>query len=126
VAQRLTRRLFEDSRRPIKPADRIREIMAQELQAIPNAGRDGSVPAKIGEIYEGEVSSACPKGTRGRIGLFELFEMTPELEEIILAGPSESKIQAEARRQGMVTMKQDVVLKVLDGVIGMGELLEVV
>ena len=52
--------------------------------------------------------------------------MTPELEKIILEGASESKLQVEAKRQGMSTMKQDGILKVLKGVIGMKELLEVV
>ncbi|MBI4132442.1 MAG: Flp pilus assembly complex ATPase component TadA [Candidatus Sungbacteria bacterium] len=125
VAQRLARRLCEDSRTPVKPDSRTREILEEELAAIPPAVRTELGAPRVGDIYEGAVSAACPKGTRGRIGLFEVFEMTRELEGIILAGPSESKIEAEAKRQGMLTMKQDGVLKVLQGVIGMRELLEV-
>ena len=52
--------------------------------------------------------------------------MTPELEKIILTGPSESKIAEEAKRQLMITMKQDGLLKVLNGVISLEELLEVI
>ena len=58
--------------------------------------------------------------------MFELLEMTPSLEEIIIAGPTESKIMAEAKRQGMITMFQDGIRKVLEGIIGFNELVQVV
>ena len=81
----------------------------------------------LGEkLLEGVASPTCPQGTLGRIGVFEVLEMTPALEKITLEGPSESKILEEARRQSMVTMRQDGLLKVAKGVIGLKELLEVV
>ncbi len=126
MAQRLSRRLCPDSRTAVKISGRAREIIDEELAALPTESERELGVLKTDEIYEGAVSATCPKGSRGRIGLFEVFEMTRELEEIILAGPSESKIEAEARRQGMVTMRQDGVAKVLGGVIGIRELLEVI
>ncbi|MDP3727525.1 MAG: GspE/PulE family protein [bacterium] len=126
VAQRLSRRLCEDSRVAVEPTGRAKEILQEELASLSPERRKEFGDLKIDTVYEGQVSATCPKGTRGRIGLFEMFEMTRELEEIILQGPSESKIAAEAERQGMVTMKQDGVWKVLQGTIGMRELLEVV
>ncbi len=126
MAQRLSRRLCADSRTAVKIDGRAREIIDGELAQLPAESKKEFQALNTGEIYEGAVSATCPKGSRGRIGLFEVFEMTRELEEIILAGPSESKIQTEARRQGMVTMKQDGVAKVLAGAIGIRELLEVI
>ncbi|MBI4132851.1 MAG: type II/IV secretion system protein [Candidatus Sungbacteria bacterium] len=128
VAQRLVRRLCEDSRKPVTPSARLAEMIEEELSGLPPATQKelDLKELRSRQIYEGEVSASCPKGTRGRIGVFETFEMTPELERIILEGPSESKIQAEAKRQGMVTLEQDGILKVLDGIVGMKELLEVV
>ncbi len=126
MAQRLTRRLCDDSKRAVKMTSQLRELVDAEIRAMPEATRKEMEALRTDEISEGVVSSACPKGTRGRTGIFEAFEMTSELERIILESPSESKIQAEARRQGMVTMKQDGIIKVLKGVIGMRELLEVV
>ena len=126
MAQRLTRRLCDDSKRAVKMTSQLRELVDAEIRAVPEATRKEMEALRTDEISEGVVSSACPKGTRGRTGIFEAFEMTSELERIILESPSESKIQAEARRQGMVTMKQDGIIKVLKGVIGMRELLEVV
>ena len=51
--------------------------------------------------------------------------MTPQLSEIILKELSETKILEEAKRQGMITMKQDGILKVLKGVTTIEEVLRV-
>ncbi len=126
MAQRLVRRLCDDSRSSMKPSARLREMISQEFSALSEDSRKELTGLKDNEIYEGKISSTCPKGTSGRIGIFEMIEMTPELERIILEGPSESKVAAEARRQGMVTMKQDGIIKMLQGTIGIKELLEVV
>ncbi|OHA08389.1 MAG: hypothetical protein A3B37_01645 [Candidatus Sungbacteria bacterium RIFCSPLOWO2_01_FULL_59_16] len=126
VAQRLVRRLCEESRKAVPLSGPVAEYIDAELARMSEPSRREASRIRGKEIYEGEAGSSCPKGTRGRLGIFEAFEMTPELERIILEGPSESKIQAEARRQGMITMKQDGILKVLDGIVGMQELLEVV
>ena len=51
--------------------------------------------------------------------------MTSQLDKIILEEPSESRIKEEAKRQGMVTMKQDGILKVLEGATSFEEVLRV-
>jgi type IV pilus assembly protein PilB len=125
IGQRLVRRLCPDSRKKIKISGKVKEIIAKEAVSMPE-----SVQAELknlpSDVFQAEASASCPKGTRGRIGVFEILTMTAELEKIILTGPSESKIQEEARRQGMVTMRQDGILKVLKGVISLEELFEVV
>ncbi len=126
MAQRLSRRLCEESRRPVKIEGRLRELIDGEIRAMPESSRREAEALKQDSVYEGDVTPSCPKGTRGRIGIFEALEMGPELEKILLAGPSEAAISSEARRQGMLTMRQDGILKVLRGIIGMQELLEVV
>ena len=50
------------------------------------------------------------------------MEMTPELAELVLKDLSESKINQEAKRQGMITMRQDGVIKALAGVTTISEL----
>lgn len=130
LAQRLVKRLCPDCKKEITAPEAIKKVilkaidkMSEELRPNPPVG------GKKDEIkiYK---PIGCPKcgqkGTKGRIAVFELLEMTPQLEEIIIGGPTESKITAEAERQGMVTMLQDGVLKVLEGVIGFEELIRVV
>lgn len=124
MAQRLVRTLCPESRREVAVAGRIKEVLESDLSAMPEDIRKTvSVPAAL---FEAEVSPQCPKGTRGRIAIIEALEMTRELETIVLGEPSESKIASEARRQNMITMRQDGILKALRGIIGLEELFEVV
>lgn len=126
IGQRLVRKLCADSRKNIKNTGRIKEIIAKAVDEMPPAVREAAKKNFPSEIYQPATSPNCPRGTRGRIGIFEVLAMTPELEKIILSAPSEAKIQEEAKRQVMLTMKQDGILKVLDGIIGLEELLEAV
>ncbi len=126
VAQRLTRKLCPDSKEEVKVEGRAKEIFEDELKTMPEVTRKEFEKAMGGTIYEGVSSATCPQGSKGRLGVFEVLEMTPQLEKIILSGPSESKIAEEARRQGMITLRQDGLLKVLKGTLGIKELLEVV
>lgn len=126
VGQRLARKLCSDSRKAVPIEGKTREIIAAQIQTMPDEARKVAEAMLSGNIYQAEVSSVCPKGTRGRTGLFEVLKMTPELERIILEKPSEAAIEEEARRQGMLTIKQDGIFKVLKGVIGFEELFEVV
>lgn len=125
IGQRLVRKLCTDSRKKAKIAGKVKEIIAKEIASMP-ASVQTEIKDLPAEIYQAEPSSTCPKGTRGRVGVFEVLSMTPELEKIILSGPSESKIQEEAKRQGMITMRQDGIMKTLKGDISLEELFEVV
>ena len=124
IAQRLVRRLCPDSAEKVKPSPAMLEIISSEVSRLPENIAKPDLTNM--QVLKSGPSADCPLGTRGRIGIFEMLEMTKELEEIVLSGPSETKIGQEAKRQGMINMGQDGVLKVLDGVIGMEELLEVV
>ncbi|MEK7643666.1 MAG: GspE/PulE family protein [Patescibacteria group bacterium] len=124
MAQRLPRTLCPESRKEIPVIGTVAEKLKTELDNMPDDVRHGLQAPPV--IYEALPSGTCPKGTRGRMAVCEVLKMTPELEKIILEGPNESKIMAEARRQGMITMRQDGMMKVLTGKIGLDELFEVI
>ena len=125
IAQRLTRKLCPESRKEVKIEGKYKEIIEREIVSMPLIYQEEVKKMKKDSIYVPEISTVCPKGTRGRIGVFEVLEMTKELEKIILEGPSEDKIIKEARRQNMITMREDGILKALRGIIGVEELMEV-
>ena len=54
-------------------------------------------------------------GYRGRIGIFEAFLIDDEMEKFILKNPSIAELREKAIERGMVTMKQDGIIKVLEG-----------
>ena len=122
IAQRLTRTLCPEAKKALTVEGAVKEKIDAELKGFPDIVREKiSVPK---EIYQAQPSAICPRGTRGRTGLFEVLKMTPSLEKIILTKPSESSIMEEANKQGMTTMRQDGLLKVFDGIIGLEELNE--
>jgi type IV pilus assembly protein PilB len=55
------------------------------------------------------------------MAVFEVFHMTSGLEQVIAEGPTLQKILAEAKKQGMITMRQDGVLKALQGLVSLEE-----
>lgn len=125
VGQRLTRKLCSDSKQEMEPDPKTKEMIMRAVEGIsPEFRKEMKISSPL-KIFKGVESPTCPIGTKGRMGVYEILEMTPELEKIILSTPSESKIEEEARRQGMITMWQDGIMKVLEGIIGMEQLLEI-
>lgn len=122
IGQRLVSTLCEDSKKAIPVEGNVREFLEKEIAGMPeNIRKTIQLPK---QIFQALPSAACPKGTRGRMGVFEVLAMTPELERLILEKqPSEVKIGEEAARQNMITMRQDGILKVLEGKVGIEELM---
>jgi len=126
IAQRLARVLCPYCKEKVKPKKAMKEIILKELESLP-----GEVTKKLKipdpfYLYEAKGCKKCNfKGVKGRIGIFETLKMTDQLAEIILKEPSELKIAQEAERQGMITMRQDAILKALEGLISMEEVMRV-
>jgi len=72
-------------------------------------------------VYQAEPSDDSPTGLRGRIAVYEVIEMDKELEKIILATPTELEITKYVRSKGMLTMREDAMLKAFEGIIPIEE-----
>ncbi len=128
IAQRLLRTLCPFCKRKVKPLKETEEMIIREVKSIPESIRsDYSIEVpKDFYIYEpGQCKKCDTKGFSGRLGIFEVLAMTDQLEEMILQKTSESAIFQQARNQGMITMKQDGILKVLEGKTTIEEVLRV-
>ncbi len=126
LAQRLLRRLCDVCKKKIKPKKEIRDLILKEIEELPLEAKNKIEIPKPLEIYTAGGCRECgQEGFSGRIALYEVLSMTDELSDIILEGPSEKKISQEARRQGMITMKQDGILKALKGITTIEEVLRV-
>ena len=64
-------------------------------------------------LTKGKDSPEAPGGYKGRMGIYEVFNITPEIQQLILKRATSAEIQAMAREQGMVTMREDGYLKAL-------------
>jgi len=126
TAQRLVNRLCDNCKAEIKPKKEIAEIILKEVENLPPQIKKGITIKKPFKIFQAVGCKKCNReGFSGRIALFEVLEMTDTLADITLKIPSIELLAGEAKRQGMVTMKQDGILKVLDGITTIEQVLRV-
>ena len=115
VAQRLARRVCKDCREPYK---------ADEDSLVPY----GHLPQGLGActFYRGKGCPACHfTGMRGRVAIYEVMPVSPELRDLILRNASISEIRDVAESQGMRTLRQSGLLKVIQGLTTVEEILRV-
>ena len=66
-------------------------------------------------LYRGKDGPDAPGGFKGRVGVYEVFNVTKEIQDLILKRATSAEIEAMARSQGMITMRQDGYFKALNG-----------
>ncbi len=126
IAQRLAHRLCPYCREKTRPTKEVERDLLKELSGLPEEIKKTMAVSNPLYIYKPKGCSKCNmKGEKGRIGIFEILKMTPELEKIIVENPTEEMITQEARNQGMITMRQDAILKALQGIISAEEVFRV-
>jgi type IV pilus assembly protein PilB len=115
VAQRLARKVCQDCREPYEATE---ESLVQY----------GHMPLGLGycTLYRGKGCATCHfTGMKGRAGLFEVLPVTPEIRPLILNSTFAGEIQEVAAKQGMKTLREVGLLKVLEGVTTVEEVLRV-
>jgi len=129
ISQRLVRRLCDNCKERIQPKKEMRELILDELRKIP-AAKEKSASVHLAtrgkdlNLFAAKGCKECgAAGYSGRVGLFEVLTMTDELSDIVLQTPSEANIAKEGVRQGMVTLRQDGVLKAIDGITTIEEVI---
>ena len=65
------------------------------------------------EVYEASPTNDCPNGTRWRMAVMEVFEMDKDIEGAILNNPTELNLSKIVREKGMLTMKEDAIIKAM-------------
>ncbi len=120
MAQRLVHKLVPNSGAPIPVEGAVAEIIAREFADLPDQFKS-KLP--IGQsVYDPQKSAASESGMRGRAPVAELFVVDKELENLILTKPNENDIYQYLRKtQGMLTLKQDAILKSMAGIVPWSE-----
>jgi type II secretory ATPase GspE/PulE/Tfp pilus assembly ATPase PilB-like protein len=90
-------------------------MIDKQFEDLPAAYRKQIPDAK--EIYEVKPTATCPTGTQGRVAVMEVLEMDKEIEQVILKDPTEGAIYKAARAKGMMTMKEDAIIKAMQKII---------
>jgi type IV pilus assembly protein PilB len=82
--------------------------------------------AKKANFMRGKGCAHCnKKGYRGRMGIYELMTMTPQVRELTFKGESTQNIRRLARKQGMRTLFEDGMIKVIRGMTTLEEVLRI-
>lgn len=112
LAQRLVRKLCDVCKKQRVP-DAQEKLLADRFGVV------------LVQVADPVGCSACTAGYAGRIGLFELLQMTDALRALITESPSAEDIRVQAVRDGMVPLLHDGIVKVAAGLTTMDELMRV-
>lgn len=120
IAQRLARVICPTAQKAVPIDEGIKQMFNKQFADLPQEFREKTL--KFGEnLYEAGQSGDCPSGTRGRIAIYEMFEVDQEMQNVILKNPIEPEIYKLARSKGMLTMREDAILKSSQGVVPLQE-----
>jgi len=115
MAQRLLDQICPGTGKPLPINGSIKAMMDKQFADLPESFRSEIPDGK--EILEAESTPQCPKGTKGRIAVFEMFKMNSEIEQVILHNPIESEVYKVARKNGLITMKEDAIIKAIQKIV---------
>lgn len=125
VAQRLARKICEHCKEPMQLPEKMEKMVRDELATMPakvlppNVTPDGPLTFQHGKgcVRCGET------GYIGRVGIAELIIMTPELRKLMNEDFPIDRVKEELSKQEFITMRQDAILKVIEGVTTVDEVL---
>ncbi len=120
IAQRLVRKLCPACKEAVGTDTIKREVIDAFLNSLPK--RVDRTPYKNPTIYKSVGCTECNNiGYKGRTSIFELFVISEPIEQAIYKSPTELELKELARTQGMVTMQEDGILKIFQGVTDIAE-----
>ncbi|MSR71587.1 MAG: type II/IV secretion system protein [Candidatus Taylorbacteria bacterium] len=109
IAQRLVSVLCPDSGNPVTQDEKFKENIEKQFADLPEKYKK---EIKMGnDFFTASPGPTCPNGTRGRIAVMEVLEMDKDIEAVLLKGATGSEMTKVARLKGMITMKEDALIK---------------
>jgi type IV pilus assembly protein PilB len=132
VGQRLVRVLADD-KEPYTLSDSEREELANHanLDNVLAALQDEGIVKSDANwedvtFYRPKENGVSEDGYQGRSGIHEVFVMSPAIKDMIMNGQTGDELQAQARKEGMLTMLEDGIFKAANGLTSIEEVLRVI
>jgi type II secretory ATPase GspE/PulE/Tfp pilus assembly ATPase PilB-like protein len=115
ISQRLVRRVCEKCKEAYTPETEVAKEIVEELKGVTEKDIDPKLLQNI-KLYKGKGCEACNKmGYKGRLGVFEILEMERDVAELVLKNAPDTEMEVAAKKNGMLTLKQDGFIKCLKG-----------
>jgi len=125
IAQRLVRKICETCRESYVADDDTIELIKTEPLAENILKSHGYKDLKKTRFYRGAGCSVCNNsGYTGRIGVFEVLEISPKIKDLISKQASDDEIMVVAKAEGMTTMLEDGITKALNGLVSLEEVIK--
>ncbi|MEI8337724.1 MAG: GspE/PulE family protein [bacterium] len=112
MAQRLVAKIAPGGGKEIPVEGSIQQMMDKQFEDLPQEFKSSIPTGKT--MMELSPTAEFPKGTHGRMAVFEVFKMDRELENVILTNPVDTAIWKVVRKQGMLSMKENAIVKALN------------
>ena len=119
IAQRLVRRLCDNCKERYTPEGEAKKKLEDFISSLPPR-IDRSRYADIA-LYRPKGCPECRKGYKGRIGIFELLEITKDFEILIHKETAAVELERAAIEKGFISLQQDGILKSLSGITDLDE-----
>lgn len=124
LAQRLARKLCIECKKEDKPTEREKKII-DEVAVLIKEKTGGLVQTE--KVWRTVGCEECNKtGYKGRVGIFEAVLMDADIEALLDTIPSEREVREAAKKQGVLSMREDGIEKILAGVTSFDEVERVV
>jgi len=121
IAQRLARKIHQNSKQKVLIEGATKVMLDKHFIGLPEEYK-AKLKLDGGFVYEAISSPECPSGMLGRVPVYEMFKIDREMQEIILKKPQEQEIFKLARSRGMITIREDAIIKSMDGLVPFQEI----
>jgi len=122
IAQRLLRKLCPACKKQVQATDKELEKIKKVLEPISKKVDFPKLTSSLKLYTAGQCHKCNSSGYLGRTGIFELFQISENIERLILTSPSILDIEETALKEGLTTMLQDAYLKLLEGITSIEEI----
>jgi len=112
IGQRLAGMLVPGGGEPVKVDGSIKAMIDEQFRDLPEEYKKELTFSDT--VYKIKPTPESPKGVRGRMAVFEMFEMDKQIEQAILTSPTETEIMKILRAKGMITIKEDAIIKAFE------------
>ena len=131
LAQRLVRKICENCKGAYESNEKESRVITNILGDMITTGKESSMLGHTTSTsYTLFHSKGCEEcsgtGYKGRIGIFEAVIMTPEVETVLLGNPSEREVHNAAKGQKIPSLREDAIIKMLEGTTSFEEIGKVV
>jgi type IV pilus assembly protein PilB len=125
VSQRLVRRICKDCKEEMPVEPEVAKEIQEELKGIGDKDVDPALLQDM-KLYKGKGCETCNNlGYKGRVAVFEILALEREVGQLVIQNAPDSELEDAAKKNGMITLKQDGYIKALQGLTTLEEIFRI-